>query len=295
MDERNKRILDHLGVTAWHDAGYTGKHGRTATAETENGMHGMESAGVFRAIAPDRTLVHVPLTIDGLRSIKNYPAMIDTMYASLRDTGTDTGEVDAALKDVSEHLTLFVAAGNDGKPNRIIEAEYVYAVGAYTLMVDGRMNPTNYTNPSQYVDFAAPVNINGFRGTSASTPALCGMAALVNDMAIQRHGRPLSSKGMCQFLKDNSIDIWDKGRDDFTGWGAPVLPPPETVDLTKYMEVEQVEFKDEHLIGDWAKEAVAEVVRRGIMTGKADGFDPKGTLTREEAAVIIARLLALKG
>ncbi|MCQ5130862.1 hypothetical protein NE562_14450 [Butyricicoccus faecihominis] len=32
MDD-NKRFLDHLGVTAWHAAGWTGSRGLTATGE----------------------------------------------------------------------------------------------------------------------------------------------------------------------------------------------------------------------------------------------------------------------
>ena len=53
-----------------------------------------------------------------------------------------------------------------------------------------------------------------------------------------------------------------------------------------------VSFKDEKSVADWAKAAVAAAARAGIMKGDENGhFRPKGVLTREEAAVIISRLL----
>jgi len=51
-------------------------------------------------------------------------------------------------------------------------------------------------------------------------------------------------------------------------------------------------FKDESKISAWAKEAVQKVSDAGIMLGDGSGnFNPQNGLTREEAAVIIAKLL----
>ena len=50
-------------------------------------------------------------------------------------------------------------------------------------------------------------------------------------------------------------------------------------------------FADEKRIGSWAKEYVDEMRLIGIITGKDGGkFDPKGDLTRAEAATIVMRL-----
>jgi len=50
-------------------------------------------------------------------------------------------------------------------------------------------------------------------------------------------------------------------------------------------------FTDEKRIGSWAKEFVDDMRLSGIITGKEGGkFDPKGKLTRAEAATIIMRL-----
>ncbi len=53
---------------------------------------------------------------------------------------------------------------------------------------------------------------------------------------------------------------------------------------------DNMKFKDDAKISSWAKEDVKKVSDAGIMVGDAKGnFNPKAYLTREEAAVIIAR------
>ena len=55
---------------------------------------------------------------------------------------------------------------------------------------------------------------------------------------------------------------------------------------------EDMEFKDEKFISKWAKDAVKKVSDAGIMLGDDLGnFNPKSNITREEAAVIISRIL----
>lgn len=51
-------------------------------------------------------------------------------------------------------------------------------------------------------------------------------------------------------------------------------------------------FADSAEISSWAKPYVKKVTDAGIMVGDSSGrFDPKGFLTREQAAVIVAKLL----
>jgi len=62
----------------------------------------------------------------------------------------------------------------------------------------------------------------------------------------------------------------------------------------KIKETDDMTFKDADKIGKWAREAVDRVSDKGLMLGDSDGyFNPKNPLTREEAAVIIERLLDL--
>lgn len=54
----------------------------------------------------------------------------------------------------------------------------------------------------------------------------------------------------------------------------------------------KTKFKDEAKMSKWAIDSIKKVSDAGIMNGDTDGnFRPKDTLTREEAAVIVAKLL----
>jgi hypothetical protein len=51
---------------------------------------------------------------------------------------------------------------------------------------------------------------------------------------------------------------------------------------------ENVSFKDQESISNWAAKAVANMQQHGIINGRTDGtFDPQGTATRAEAAAVI--------
>ena len=68
--------------------------------------------------------------------------------------------------------------------------------------------------------------------------------------------------------------------------------------LIKFMKIpfvqalEDTEFDDSNLISDYALEAVKEMKSAEIVSGIGEGiFDPKGKVTRAQAAVMIDRLL----
>lgn len=55
----------------------------------------------------------------------------------------------------------------------------------------------------------------------------------------------------------------------------------------------KTKFKDEAKMSSWAIDSIKKASDAGVMNGDADGnFRPKDNLTREEAAVIVAKLLA---
>lgn len=64
--------------------------------------------------------------------------------------------------------------------------------------------------------------------------------------------------------------------------------------FTQFVVNDAVTFTDSDLISDWAKEKVSIMQQIGLMTGRPDGnFDPKGTVTRAEVAVVIERLVKM--
>ena len=55
-----------------------------------------------------------------------------------------------------------------------------------------------------------------------------------------------------------------------------------------FESVQEIEFTDRDQIADYAKQAVEQMQKMGIVNGYSDGsFNPQGTATRAEAAKII--------
>lgn len=305
INQREQRFLDHLGVTAWHEAGYTGKRGLTASAEPvdgSGGSHANMTKKVFQLFAPDRETIYLSCAAKQMNGVytskfidEGIPIIqerhVDTMWKST--SGITNGHVfDESLETVKDFFTFFAAAANDADEgyNRDLDSTWIYGVGAYQLMYpSNNMAPTFYSSESEYVDFAAPTLVYGFSGTSCACPVLCGMAAVVNDFFIDKTGKPLSSEKMYQFLKDCSVDIYEEGKDVKTGWGAPILPRPDKVDISKYAEVSTM-YKDDAQISSWHKEDVYRAQELGLMQGDGDMFRPKDPVTREELASVIVRL-----
>ena len=71
----------------------------------------------------------------------------------------------------------------------------------------------------------------------------------------------------------------------------------EEAGLMSDVEVESLlAFKDSSEISPWARKYVAAAVKHGLMKGNPDGtFRPKDFTRRDQAAVVIFRLLEQKG
>lgn len=315
MDSKNDWIRDYLGVTAWHDAGYTGARGLTLTAENidEAGAesHAQKTLLALREIAPGRRVVYQDMhDADGLiAAVRDSGA--DTMFASVSwygCTGKWRKQIDAGLPD---HLSLFVAAGNHGaeRDNPMMAAERVYGVGAVRLIASESRGgvpvpgatitlvEAGYTSASDHVDFAGVTDLyigdNGriFNGTSCACPVICGLAALVNDLAIARTGRPLDHDMLYRLLRDCTRPIGEPGvRDGRMGWGLPILPPPEKIAIERYVRMETYKYKDDSSINPAHKADVYRARELGLMSGHDDLFDPTAPLTRQQAASIMVRL-----
>lgn len=254
----NKPLFDAVGITAWHNAGYTGKNGLTITYEqfaygdlfkdnisTQFGdmpaadTHGLGTASAHLQVAPDRKIVQINDNAALIPWIMEHKP--DIGFRSLSDSAFG---FDAKYTQTLPFLSLFNAAGNDdvsGYASRIIDNCW-FGVGAVTYS-HGAFLPAGYSSVSEYVDFCGltdiriPYNNGGaflFTGTSCATPVIAGMCALVNDAAIQHIGRPLSHDEMYEFIVANCKDLGAAGHDTKTGHGIFILPPPDTVDWSKY-------------------------------------------------------------
>lgn len=327
MLSANDKVRDYLNVTTWHNSGYKGENGYTATAEQINASyfdeeqvirsyntgastdHGTSTALVFLEIAPLRKLVvlNSSTTLLKLESdieiIKNLE--IDTKFECLSTQSKVTGR-DEYLEQVADYFSHFVSIGNEDDDEYNLKASdsLIYAVGACSLNDDGSLEIKSYSSESEHCDFVSITELYvenrtlPFTGTSCSTPVLVGMCALVNDFFIQNTGYPLSSASMYQFVMDNCHDINDSGFDEKTGHGIFILPDPWDIDTSKYQSrfISDEIFTDSEDISTWAKDSINYCVMNELLEGKGDKFCPKDSLTREEIAVVLKRiLLKMKG
>ena len=313
MSGSNQAALDYLGISAWHEAGYTGKLGLSATGEQFNpkgtelegfveepfkGLydnqleegHAYQTAYIHHLFAPERTIAQIPYRLADFQRLNAgciNGREVDVMYLSVSSNMNGRAYDDTLER--FPRMSFFSAAGNYGgeKFNQLLYAEGIYGVGAVEIP---SMKLPAYSSESNEVDFCGPTGLkiyypNGarytFNGTSCATPALAGMAACVNHLFIEKTGKALTREKMYQFLKDCCRDLGSAGKDPKTGWGLPILPKPEEVDIQNYIEGENAMFTD--IEGHWAKEYIEEAAKDGIVNGFQDGtFRPDEPLTRAQ-------------
>lgn len=329
MANENAKVFKKVGIDIWHSMGYDGSLGLTATAEKpvindltkdwwtagvptihEGSEHALKTALVFHQFAPGRKLVYLPAS-----QVKNEEGLyfgtqavpyilkngVDTLFCSMSHDPLDIDNYLASLP----YLFYCNSAGNGGEKTYDIatRAQYIYGVGSLNQGTD---EPNNSSSRNPFIDFAmydgiyipsSKGTMYPFNGTSCATPALIGMCACVNHFFIAKTGKPLLKEKMYQFIKDCCVDIYDKGKDDRTGWGLPVLPHPNAVDTEKYASKggeSDMTFTDTK--GHWAEKAIDEISDIGLMNGYPSGaFKPDQFMTRAEVATVIRKLLTYTG
>lgn len=251
MNDTIKQQNDYTGVTAWHEAGFTGK-GINVWDREGMSEHGQGTHRRVLEAAPDANVINATHNMQISKGVILKDAVQDgsimlsaDAFIKAHDINIITcslggkGNRERAMVDLfgglrrKYNLTMFNSAGNDGsdgvKGGSLPESEAMY-VGACMAFKnnydDLRMwNYSSIGDEEDEVDFSTFTG--GLNGTSFSTPYLAGMAALL----LGRYGTDMTSAEVYQYFKMISRPIdtghpYKDGYDLWSGYGVPILPDP---------------------------------------------------------------------
>lgn len=279
MINENKAEFQILGITRWHELGYKGKGIRIANLEscpqtyflkdqlrptfdynigTSTNTHGQKTMDCVNQVAPLAELFPLSngttkLLEDSLPFIlKNN---IHLVGASLTSTNTD--EKDRLIKKCIDNGTIFIASSGN------IGSKGIKGYGANPLFIT--VGAVHYDDERKKINLATYSSIGkelfttsfsnlwlrdarnnddliaSQQGTSFSRPILTGMVALVQEFFIKHTGNTLSQDQMKLFIIDHTIDLGKAGFDEEYGYGLFVLPEPDSIVISRYINTTPIE------------------------------------------------------
>ena len=302
VEQDYKRQVEFNNVKWYHEHGFTG-NGITILNAEGSGDHQRMTSGVIRDYAPDATLLEsvisgrtsgdkvleTTVVINGERL--DFEEAIDK-YNIKVVTRSYSGPISKArldyFKDIQKRKgVIFVnSAGNEGV-NGVTgvwsKDDTAIAVGASYLTEKGEIKLHNYSARGDELDFVSFM-ARGV-GTSAASPALAAKVVLL----LQRYG-DFNQSECVEILKSLCFKIPGLSKQE-QGWGLPILPLTDKLDILEKMRGGNMVFKDVEQ-DRWSKNFIKICVDEGLMQGYPDGtFKPGASVTREELAVVLVRLL----
>jgi N-acetylmuramoyl-L-alanine amidase len=248
----NEVKFTYCGITSWHEAGYTGRGIKVAVFEDTSQGHGRMVGDILQQILPNATILNRPrpgpIESVGDRLKPDTRERLPEFYSSLVSEGVHicamslggTGTSESAQLEqellIDRGIVLFTSAGNEGReiPPRTAAAMATWiAVGACALTKDGPRR-TSYSNYGPQLGVMGFTNLTTswggvFPGTSAANPFVAGMCALWFQWFREQYGRTPNQAETLEFIRQNSEDLGEPGRDDKHGFGLLRLPDPSTL------------------------------------------------------------------
>lgn len=301
LEEDFIRQIEFNNIKKYHEQGYKGQNITILNAEG-SGDHREMTSGVIKDYVPDATLLEsvisgrtsgdkvleTTVVINGERldfeeAIDKYNIKVVT-----RSYSGPTSRLDY-FKDIQKRKgVIFVnSAGNEGV-NGVTgvwsKDDTAIAVGASYLTEKGEIKLHNYSARGDELDFVSFM-ARGV-GTSAASPALAAKVVLL----LQRYG-DFNQSECVEILKSLCFKIPGLSKQE-QGWGLPILPLMDKLEILEQLRGENMaDFKDVEQ-DRWSKNFIKICVNEGLLQGYPDGtFKPAGSVTREELAVVLVRLL----
>lgn len=306
----NKEAFDFLGITKFHQSGYTGKNITIASKESiiegvfddvecddyfstdtsKSAKHGTTVMDYIRQVVPDARKIACDFSgiteknvwnCEGMQKLLDNPPQIFT--SSAYDSSDSKEHHMIKYQELREKGCFLVhGAGNDGEDGvlDVVKNDVFKAVAAYKLYC-GKPKKESFSSVGEEVDFASLDNLRAswdnkrHTGTSFSAPVFAGMIGLVQDFFISKTGRQLSYENLLQFIKDNCIDVDEEGKDDKSGFGLFILPNPNSIDIAKYTNVIKEEnemiYKTLEDIPAWGKSTIEKLINKKALRGDENG------------------------
>lgn len=262
--------------------------------EDDDTAHGTSVVAVGMQIAPKTKVVYMSYLYNDKKEkiidwIIEHKDEIDLINCSF------SGSVRELKRLEGLGLPIVCSSGNDGdKDKNGVNApgkyDWTIAVGAYS---ENNGSVDHYSNGGENLDCVAPSwiyypNSKGkpvfFNGTSCSAPFVTFSLALYFSWRKRNNLPKMNVEEVRQFIKNNTLDLYEEGHDYESGYGLFRLPKG----MPDIKEV--INLKD--INGHWAEESIKNMIMEGIIEGYEDGtFRPDETVTRAEIAVIAERIL----
>lgn len=292
-----KRQIEFLNIKKYHEMGYKGQ-GYTILNAEGNSDHREMTSRVIRDFAPEVTLLESIISIRTNGNAVEYARVtlnrevldledaIDRYNIKIITRSYSGSSATATLnyfKDLQERkgVIFFCASGNEeDNIGGWAKNDTAMAISESRLKENGEIMIAHFGSLGEvdFTCFAARGN-----GSSAASPALASMTALL----LQRYGN-FTHDECKEILKSISMDLGDPTR---FGYGLPVLPLEDKLEILERLGGEKMEFTDVEQ-DRWSKPAIDKCVAEGLLLGFEDGtFRPTENVTREQFAQILTRIL----
>ena len=113
-----------------------------------------------------------------------------------------------------------------------------------------------------------------FDYTSCAAPIFASMICLLQCATLDKLKRKLTNTELLKLIKDNVIDLEEKGFDCKTGHGLFILPKPWKIDFQKYIEMEDDDmprYNTLEEVPEWGKATIEKLMNLEVLKGDENG------------------------